>query len=476
MDFTTLLNGAGSELFLAIAGLVGLTLGAIFRDSFITLSYRLAAFTLFIAAFIAVLTYEGGSAFNDLIVSSPFTNYIKIFCYSLAGLALLISDGFMSRHKTRRYEYPILFIFSALGMGLILSSANLMTLYMGIEILGLSSYILAAFNRDSPRSSEAGLKYFVLGALASGLLLYGASLIYGYSGSASYRDIAEFASSEDVSVGFIFGLVLMISGLAFKVSAAPMHVWTPDVYEGAPTPVVAFFATAPKFAGMGVFAIILFTVFGSLIEDWQLILVIIATLSMLIGAFGALAQTNIKRLLAYSSIANIGYATIALSVGMELGASPLLLFMTIYALTSLGLFAGVLAMRRSGGMVEDINELSGLYKAHPGLALGLTLLLVSIAGLPPLGGFWPKLRLLQISIEADFLWLAIVLVLSSVIAAAYYLRIIHVIWFKPALEAFEPVDRSVRLIVLVASLAAIGFLIWIGQIEALTDAAASSLS
>jgi len=315
----------------------------------------------------------------------------------------------------------------------------------------------------------------VLGALASGLLLYGGSLVYGFTGSTDYAEIARIAGNGDLQIGLIFGMVLMISGLAFKISAAPMHVWTPDVYEGAPTPVVALFASAPKMAGIVMFAIVLFGAFGSIIDDWSPIIAIIAAASMLIGAFGALAQDNIKRLLAYSSIANIGYALIAVAVGPELGGSTLLLFMTLYTLTSLGLFAGVLTMRRSGGMVEDVNELSGLSKTNPVLTLCLTLLIFSIAGLPPLAGFWPKLAILQAAMEGGYLWLAVVLVISSVIAAGYYLRLIYIMWFREALAPFERVDVSVRLVVIMTAVATVVLMVFIGQLERATDIAASGL-
>ena len=475
MDMTSILNASASEVFLAVAGLLGVLIGAIWREAFAALSYRLAGLVMFAAAIIAAFYYEGGSAFNGLVETTAFGSYAKIISYTLAGLALLMSTGFMKRHDTQRFEFSLLSIFAALGMGITLSASNLMTLYMGIETLSLSSYVLAAFHRDSARSAEAGLKYFVLGALASGLLLYGGSLVYGFSGSTDYAEIAAFAASEDMSIGMTFGLVLMISGLAFKVSAAPMHVWTPDVYEGAPTPVVALFASAPKMAGMGMFALILFTAFGPVIDDWQLIITIIAAASMTIGAFGALAQDNLKRLLAYSSIANVGYGLVAIAVGAELGASPLLLFMTIYTVTSLGLFAGVLTMRRSGGMVEDINELSGLYKTHPGLTLAMSILLFSIAGLPPFVGFWPKVAILQAALDGGFLWLAVILVLSSVIAAGYYLRIIYVMWFKDPREQFEPIDLSVRLVLFLVAIAALVFAVLIGQVQILTDGAAASL-
>ncbi|MEL7130246.1 MAG: NADH-quinone oxidoreductase subunit N, partial [Pseudomonadota bacterium] len=348
-------------------------------------------------------------------------------------------------------------------------------LYMGIETLSLSSYVLAAFHRDSARSAEAGLKYFVLGALASGLLLYGGSLVYGLTGSTDYLEIARVAGSADLSLGLMFGMVLMISGLAFKVSAAPMHVWTPDVYEGAPTPVVAFFATAPKMASMVMFATILFSAFGSIFDQWQMIVAIIAGASMLVGAFGALTQNNIKRLLAYSSIANIGYALIPIAVGAELGGSPLLLFMTLYTIASIGLFAGVLAMRRSGGMVENVDELSGLIRTNPSLALALTIIIFSVAGIPPLAGFWGKLEVITAGLQGDMLSLVILLIVSSVISLGYYLRLVVVMWVNDPKSAFEPVDLSVRLVVGFSALASLVLTVFIGRLDAITDIAASSL-
>lgn len=475
MDMTLILNALAPEVFLAGAGLFGVLLGAVMREKFSGLSYEYGALCMFIAAILAGVHYEGGEAFDGLVKTTSFANYAKIASFSMAGLALLMAKDFMVRHHTLRFEFALLSIFAALGMGVILSAANLMTLYMGIETLSLSSYVLAAFHRDSPRSAEAGLKYFVLGALASGLLLYGGSLVYGFTGSTDYAEIARVAGSDGLSVGLTFGMVLMITGLAFKVSAAPMHVWTPDVYEGAPTPVVALFASAPKMAGMVMFAVFLFSAFGTLFEEWTLIIAIIAAASMIVGAFGALAQDNIKRLLAYSSIANIGYALVAVAVGPELGASALLLFMTLYTVTSLGLFAAVLTMRRDGGMVEDLNELSGLHKTNPLRALCISLLVFSIAGLPPLAGFWPKLAILEAAMAGDYLWLAIVLVLSSVIAAGYYLRIIYVIWFREPTDPFESADLSVKMVLTFTAIATLVFLVFIGQLDRAADIAAAGL-
>lgn len=467
-----MVDAIAPELWLAAAGLVGVLLGALFKDGFNVISFKLSAVVLFAAAGLVFLNYDGTQAFGGLVVTNTFVNFAKFVSFVLAGFSLLVAEGFLKRHQTIRYEYALLTIFASLGMGIILSAADLMTLYMGIETLSLSSYVMAAFHRDSPRSAEAGLKYFVLGALASGMLLYGASLIYGFTGTTAYAGIA----AATPSIGAMFGMVLMIVGLAFKISAAPMHIWTPDVYEGAPTPVAAFFSAAPKMASVVVFANIMFVMFGDRIEQWQLIIAIIAGLSMVIGAFGALTQTNIKRLLGYSSIANIGYALIPVAAGAELGSRALLIFMTIYAISSLGLFAGVLAMRRKGGMVEGIEELGGIMRTHPWLALALSVIVFSIAGLPPFGGFWGKLAVVEASVEAGLLPLAIILVGASVVSLGYYLRLIKIMWVDEPRNRFEPIDSSVVLtVVLSAVVAGILFMIFIGQLTEWVDIAAAGL-
>lgn len=472
-DLETILTTIAPEVLLAAAGLLGVTIGAFLGDRFNALSFKFGALVLFAAAVLAGYYWDGGRAFNGLVETSSFANFAKVVSFVAGGIALLMAEGFLRRHETLRYEYSLLVIFAALGMGIILSSANFMTLYLGIETLSLSSYVLASFHRDSPRSAEAGLKYFVLGALASGLLLYGISLVYGFSGSTSYEVVAE----AEPSMGFLFGMVLMITGLAFKVSAAPMHVWTPDVYEGSPSPVVAFFATAPKMASMVVFAIVMFTAFPQAMafDNWQMIIAIIAAASMIVGAFGALPQTNLKRLLGYSSIANMGYALVAVAAGVQYGAGSLLIFMTAYVIASLGLFGGVLSMRREGGMVEDINELAGLIRRQPGLASALTLLLISVSGFPLAFGFLGKLAVLEAGIDAGLLPLVIILVLSSVIAMYYYLRIVKIMWFDDQAEDFEPVDGWVTMTVYIAALVNIGLLIFVAPFSDLAASVAAGL-
>jgi NADH-quinone oxidoreductase subunit N len=352
---------------------------------------------------------------------------------------------------------------------MMLSANDLMTLYVGIETLSLSSYVLAAFRRDSIKSAEAGLKYFVLGALASGLLLYGSALIYGFTGGTGYAVIAAAPSS----VGLTFGLVFLICGLAFKASAAPFHIWTPDVYEGAPASVVAFFSTAPKIAAVALLAHVMFVAFGPHQQSWQQVIAIIAALSMLVGAFGALLQNSIKRILAYSSISNVGFALIAIAAGDELGASAVLVYMTLYVIATLGLFGGVLALRRGGQSIDKVSDLNGLVKMKPGMALGLLILIFSVAGIPPAAGFWGKLAVFTAGIESGMLWLVLVGALASVVSLGYYLRLVWAMFMKPAGEPLDRTDVSVAATVAISTL--IVFPVLTILIQLLIDTAARAV-
>lgn len=459
MNWTDFLNAAGPEAFLALAGLSAITIGAFIQNRFPGVFLMGCVLALLAASGLSLFQIEGGSAFDTLWESDRYSRIAAALCYLCSAVALIIAEGYLRREKLIRFEYGVLVLFASLGMGIMLQANDLMTLYLGIETLGLSSYILAAFNRDSQRSSEAGLKYFVLGALASGLILYGASLVYGFAGSTAYDVIAI----QEMNFGILFGLVLLVTGLGFKVSAAPLHVWTPDVYEGAPTPVVAFFASAPKIAAMIVFATILFEAFGNAIDQWQDVVMILSGASMLIGSFGALRQNNIKRLLAYSSIANMGYGLIAIAAGQDIGAPALLVYMAIYALSTLGIFAIVLSMRRRGGMVEDISELSGLSKSMPWLGLCLTVLIFSVAGIPPLGGFMGKLVVFQAGLEAGLLPLVIIGVVASVVSLGYYLRIIFAVWGGEDRAAFDGVSGTLSLTITSTALLAFPvFVVFIG--------------
>ena len=448
MNWSEIFAAGAPELLLVVWGLVAVLLGAWLQQGFSAGLTRLSVLVLFVAAILALLFPEGGTAFNGLYESDEYVNFAKAVAYICAAVSLLVAETYLTREKIIRFEYPILIVFASFGMGVMLSASDLMTLYLGIETLGLSSYVLAAFHRDNTRSSEAGLKYFVLGALASGLILYGASLVYGFSGETRFDAIA----AAPFNMGILFGLVLLITGLAFKVSAAPLHVWTPDVYEGAPTPVVTFFATAPKIAAMVVFASFLFDVFGAVYDQWMLVLAIISAASMLIGAFGALNQDNIKRLLAYSSIGNMGFALIAVAAGEELGRSALLVYMTIYVLTTLGVFGVILALRRRTGNIEHVQDLSGLSQTNPWMATCLTALIFSVAGIPPLAGFFGKWVVFEAGLNADLLWLVIVGVIASVVSLGYYLRIIMVVWGGASSQSFERVSPELTLTVSVSAL------------------------
>ena len=465
MDILSDIITAAPESLLLAMGLIGVLLGAYLKDGFTAVSRLFAALSLAAAAMLSAFQVSDDPilAFNGLYQVTPFTAYAKAVSYGVAAVAVLMSGGYLAREQMDRFEYALLIILGSSGMGIMLSAANLMTLYMGVEILSLSSYVLAAFNRESRRSAEAGLKYFVLGALASGLLLFGSSLVYGYSGSA---DFAVIRSADPTSIGLIFGMVLLLTGLAFKASAAPFHVWTPDVYEGAPTPVTAFFSTAPKIAAVIVFANVVFTVFGAFEQNWKLIVAILSAASMLVGAFGGLSQNNIKRLLAYSSIANVGFALMAVASGEILGAGPALTYMTIYVVTTLGIFGVVLAMRRREGMVEDLSDLNGLWKSKPAATIALTAMVFSVAGIPPLAGFMGKWLVFEAAIQAELLWLVGVGIVASVVSLGYYLRIIWAVWMRKPDETFETTDSVVSLSIYAAALLAFPIMtVWISWIS-----------
>lgn len=335
----------------------------------------------------------------------------------------------MERRGLLRFEFPVLVALSVVGMMMMVSAGDLMSLYMGLELQSLALYVLASLRRESAKSTEAGLKYFVLGSLSSGLLLFGASLTYGFSGTTLFSGIIEAAGAGQAPVGLLFGLVLIASGLAFKVSAVPFHMWTPDVYEGAPTPVTAFFATAPKVAAMGLFARVLHDAFGGVVGDWQQIIAVLSVLSMFLGSIAAIGQRNIKRLMAYSSIAHMGYALMGLSAGNAFGVQAMLVYMAIYVTMNVGTFAFILSMERDGQPVVEIDALN-LYARHePGKALALLVLMFSLAGVPPLVGFFGKLYVLRAAYEAGLVWLAVLGMVASVIGAFYYLRIVYYMYF-----------------------------------------------
>ena len=388
-----------------------------------------SALFLAIAIWIGVNGEGTNVAFGGMFVDDGFARFAKVVILVSAAAVLLMSEGYMARKGLLKFEYPLLIALSAVGMMMMVSAGDLMALYMGLELQSLSLYVVAALRRDSLKSTEAGLKYFVLGALSSGLLLYGASLIYGYAGTTLFSGIIQTAMHGDLSLGLLFGLVFLISGLAFKVSAVPFHMWTPDVYEGSPTPVTAFFATAPKVAAMALFARVMHDAFGDATQDWGQVVALLSVLSMFLGAIAAIGQTNIKRLMAFSSIAHMGYALMGLAAGTVLGVQAMLIYMAIYVTMNVGTFAFILSMERDGQPVTDIASLNMYSKQEPGKALAMLVLLFSLAGVPPLVGFFGKLYVLRAAYEAGFAWLAVAGVIASVIGAFYYLRIVFYMYF-----------------------------------------------
>ena len=402
-------------------------------------TYGTAAMLAVIAFYIGFTGEGANTAFNGMFVDDGFSRFAKITILLAASAVLIMGEGYMSQRGLLRFEYPLLIALAAVGMMVMVSAGDLIALYMGLELQSLALYVVASMRRDSVKSTEAGLKYFVLGALSSGLLLYGASLTYGFTGTTQFAGIATAATADNVSLGLLFGLVFIVSGLAFKVSAAPFHMWTPDVYEGSPTPVTAFFATAPKMAAMGLFARVVHDAFGNVTADWGQIVAFLSVVSMFLGAIAAIGQRNIKRLMAYSSIAHMGFALMGLASGTAFGVQAMLIYMAIYVTMNIGAFAFILSMERDGQLVSDISALNQYSKHDPLRALAVLVLMFSLAGVPPLVGFFGKFYVLQAALQADMAWLAVAGVIASVIGAFYYLRIVYFMYFG---EETEALDRS----------------------------------
>lgn len=391
-----------------------------------------------IAAWIGFGDQTPATAFGAF-ESDSFSRFAKVTILLSAAAVLVMSERYLIERDLLRFEYPVLIALAVVGMMVMVSAGDLMVLYMGLELQSLALYVVASIRRDSVKSTEAGLKYFVLGALSSGLLLYGASLTYGFAGTTQFDGIAA-ATAADPSLGLLFGLVFVLAGLAFKVSAAPFHMWTPDVYEGSPTPVTAFFATAPKVAAMALLARVVHGAFGNVISDWQQIIGFLAVVSMFVGAVAAIGQRDIKRLMAYSSIAHMGFALLGLAAGTEGGVQAMLIYMAIYVTMNIGTFAFILSMERDGREVCDIYALSGYARTDTVKALALLVLMISLAGIPGTIGFFGKLSVLRAAVDADLVWLALAGVIASVIAAFYYLRIIYLMYFGE--DASEPLDGT----------------------------------
>lgn len=460
----TQLMPALPEIVLACTCMALLMFG-VFRGDSSTRSVSWIAVLALVVVGVVLTSVQSGRmvAFGGQFIVDDFAHFMKWLVIIGSSLAIIMSINFNEQESIARFEYPVLILFATLGMFMMVSANDLISLYVGLELQSLALYVVAAFRRDSLKSSEAGLKYFVLGALSSGMLLYGCSLIYGFAGTTSFDGLATLfkgLGGTGPSVGLVVGLVFLIAGLAFKVSAVPFHMWTPDVYEGAPTPVTAFFAVAPKIAAIALFIRVLTGPFGVLIADWQQVIVLISIASMVLGALAAIWQDNIKRLLAYSSIGHMGYALIGLAAGTEAGVRGILVYMTIYLAMNVGTFCCVLAMRRNGRMVEGISDLAGLARNQPMLALSLAIFMFSMAGIPPLAGFFGKLYIFLAAIESGLYTLAIIGVLASVIGSYYYLRIIKIMYFDEPAEVFDrTIGREVKIILVGTTLFVTFFII-----------------
>jgi NADH-quinone oxidoreductase subunit N len=469
------------ELFIVLASFVLLMWGVYHRYQ-VGFTISVAAIFVLIgsALLIARLPPASQELFNGAFVDDRFARFMKILTLAGSAFTIVLSFDYMRRERILRFEYPVLILLSTVGMMLTISANDLISLYLALEFQSLALYVVAAFHRDNLRSTEAGLKYFVLGVLSSGLLLYGSSLVYGYTGATSFARIAEAVQLHGAPIGFVFGLVFILAGLAFKISAVPFHMWTPDVYEGAPTPVTVYFASAAKVSAMAMVIRVILGAFPDATGQWQQIIIAISIGSMALGAFAAIGQANIKRLLAYSSIGHVGYALIGVAAATPSGAaaegiSSVLIYMTIYLAMTLGSFACVLGMRDGRVMTEAIQDLAGVSREQPLFAFLFAMLLFSLAGIPPLAGFFAKFYVFNAAIQAHLYWLAVVGVVLSVISAYYYLRIVKVMYFDEPGVVFDPMPSSVQVTLGVAAGFVILFALYPSPLKAAADAASRSL-
>jgi NADH-quinone oxidoreductase subunit N len=467
------------EIVLAVGAMVLLMVGA-FRDERAIKGIDGAAILLLIVAGVIVALLPAGKlvTFDGSFVVDGFARFLKLLALTGSAAAILMSYHYLAAEKRQRFEYSILILLATTGMLMLISAADLIALYLGLELMSLALYVLAAINRDSVRSTEAGLKYFVLGALSSGMLLYGASLVYGFTGTVTFAGIAKAASQAGpghTNLGLVFGLVFLFAGFCFKVSAVPFHMWTPDVYEGAPTPITAFFAAAPKVAGIAMFVRTTIVAFPGVLTQWQQIVVFVAIASMALGAFAAIGQRNIKRLMAYSSIGHMGFALVGLAAGTQEGVQGVLVYMAIYVAMTLGTFACILSMRRDGQMVEEIGDLAGLARTKPAMAFLFAMLLFSLAGIPPLAGFFAKFYVFLAAIKAGLFTLAVIGVVTSVVSAYYYLTIVKIMYFEEPAKPFESMPHELRAVLAVTGLFNLLFFVYPSPLVEAANAAAKSL-
>jgi len=469
---------AAAPEFILAAGALALLMLGVFRQNPAG-AMLVHWLTVALLAVAGIAAYMGGGdaqyAFGGVFVSDGVSRFAKVFIFFGTAIVLVLSREYMLRARIMIFEFPVLVALAALGMSMMVSSADLIALYMGLELQSLALYVLASFRRDSVRSTEAGLKYFVLGALSSGLLLFGASFVYGAAVSTHFADIAAVVASGEMNVAMVIGLAFMLAGMAFKISAAPFHMWTPDVYEGAPTPVTAFFATAPKMAAAVLMVRVLYDGFGeAAVPDWQMIVAFLAAASMLVGSVAAIGQTDIKRLMAYSSIGHMGFALVGMAAGTEAGARSVLVYLAVYMIMNLGVFAYILTMRRNGVAMTRIGDLAGLWQRDNFSALCLTILMFSLAGIPPLAGFWAKWYTFGAAAEAGLIWLLVIATVAAVISAFYYLRLIKIMIFDDAVDGFDgPMGGEFRAVLGLSAAVMLLFVIGgLGITEMAADAAA----
>jgi NADH-quinone oxidoreductase subunit N len=462
------------ELVLAVGAMVLLMIGA-FRGQQATGLVTTLAVVLLIVTGGLIMTLPAGKhvTFGGSFIVDDFARFLKILSLIGSGATLILSAEFLADQSRKIFEYAVLVLLSTVGMMILISAGDLIMLYLGLELMSLALYVVAASNRDNAKSTEAGLKYFVLGALSSGMLLYGSSLVYGFTGTVNFAGIA--AAAKVGNIGLIFGLVFLLAGLCFKVSAVPFHMWTPDVYEGAPTPVTAFFASAPKVAALAVFTRVTLTAFPGVVLQWQQVVVFVSIASMVLGSFAAIGQTNIKRLMAYSSIGHMGFALVGLAAGTVEGAQGVLVYIAIYVAMTLGSFAVILTMKRNGHPVETIADFAGLSRTNPVLAFVFAMLLFSLAGVPPLAGFFAKFYVFVAAVKAGLFTLAVIGVLASVVGAYYYLMIVKLMYFDEPKGALDPMRIELRTVLAVAGIFNLLFFVYPAPLVSAATTAAKSL-
>ncbi len=464
------------ELILVIGAMVLLMLGVFSKKQAAARLAGVGIGLLVAVCAIVVVFPSHGILFNGAFIQDSFASYMKALVLAGAAFALVLSVSSAVEEGLDKFEYTVLILFATLGMMIMTSANDLMSLYIGLEMQALSLYILAAMKRQSTKSTEAGLKYFVLGALSSGMLLYGASLVYGFTGQTQFDKIAEVIILGDRSIGLVFGLVFLLAGLAFKISAVPFHMWTPDVYEGAPTPVTAFFATAPKVAAMALLIRVVMEGFEPISSDWQQVVIFLSIASMVLAAFAAIGQKNLKRLIAYSSIGHVGFALVGLSAGSLVGVQGVAIYMAIYLTMTIGLFAAILSLKNENGYVEDISDLAGLAQTRPFVAAIMAIIMFSLIGLPPLAGFFAKWHVFTAAIEARLFLLAVIGVLASAVSAFYYLRVVKTMFFDEPVYKFAPIPSELKFIMAISGFLIVTYYLTIGSpLESIAKSAALSL-